>query len=119
MKIANCKFFIGVVSLHLLITINGGAQDEARAAWQATNFDITVANPGADRALSARAIISLRNVGCGAGSTLSLRINSKAEIKSVAIGSATASYISRPESRGNAQRLTITLPSAIPANGNV
>jgi hypothetical protein len=95
------------------------AQDEARAAWQATNFDLTVANPGADRALNARAIISLRNVGRGAGSTLSLRINSKAEIKSVAILSATASYISRPESRGNAQRLTITLPNAIPANGNL
>ena len=92
------------------------AQDELRAAWQATNFDITVSNPGAERALNARAVVTLRNVGRGAGSTLSLRINSKAEIKSVGIGGATAAYKSLPESRGGAQRLTITLPAAIGPN---
>jgi hypothetical protein len=95
------------------------AQDEARAAWQVTNFDITVNNPGAGRALNARAIVSLRNVGRGAGSTLSLRINSKAEIKAVSIGSATATYRLTPESRGGAQRFTITLPAPIGANESV
>src|SRR5437764_12896104 len=119
MKIANCKLFIGLVGLQLLITVNGRAQDEARAAWQATKFDVTVSNPGNDRALTARAVVMLRNVGRGAGATLSLRINPKAEIKSVTIGSANAAYQSRPESRGNAQRLTITLPSPIPANESV
>jgi tetratricopeptide (TPR) repeat protein len=89
------------------------AQDEPRAAWQATNFDITVNNFGAERALNARAVVSLRNVGRGAGSTMSLRINAKAEIKSLSIGGATAAYRSLPEPRGGAQRLTITLPSAI------
>src|SRR5260370_23514835 len=94
------------------------AQDEARAIWQVTNFDITVNNPGNERALNARAVVSLRNVGRGSGSTLSLRINAKAEIKTVSIGGATASY--RPSSeRGNAQRLTITLPAAIAPNENV
>ncbi|MFN2579020.1 MAG: hypothetical protein ABR607_15185 [Pyrinomonadaceae bacterium] len=46
-------------------------------------------------------------------------MNSKAEIKSVSIGSATATYQSRPEPRGNAQRLTITLPAAVPPNQNI
>lgn len=119
MKIANLKVFVALVCLQLLVTINGRAQDEARAAWQATKFDITVANPGADRALSARAVVSLRNVGRGSGTTLSLRINPKAEIKSVTIGTANANYVSRPESRGNAQRVTITLPTAVPANESV
>src|SRR5713101_6443509 len=82
------------------------AQDEPRAAWQAINYDITVNNLGAERALNARAVVTLRNVGRGAGSTLSLRINSKAEIKSLSVGSATAAYRSLPESRGGAQRLT-------------
>ncbi|HEU5238678.1 MAG TPA: hypothetical protein VFU37_16220, partial [Pyrinomonadaceae bacterium] len=91
------------------------AQDEARAAWQATNFDITVAAPNAERALNARATISVRNVGGTAGTTLSLRINPKAEIKSVTVGSASASYQSRPETRGNSQRVTITLPTAAPS----
>ena len=92
------------------------AQDEPRAAWQATNFDITVNNLGAELALNARAAVSLRNVGRGAGSTLSLRINAKAEIKTLSIGGATAAYRSIPEPRGGAQRLTVTLPGAIAPN---
>jgi tetratricopeptide (TPR) repeat protein len=95
------------------------AQDEPRAAWQATNFDITVNSLGAERALSARAVVSFRNVGRGAGSTLSLRINAKAEIKSVTIGGASAAQRSTPEPRGGAQRLTITLPSTIAPNDTV
>jgi len=95
------------------------AQDEPRAAWLVTNFDITVKDPGAERALSARAIVSLRNVGRGAGSTLSLRINSKAEVKSVSIGGATAAFRLSPEARGGTQRIAITLPAAVPANESV
>jgi tetratricopeptide (TPR) repeat protein len=103
----------------LFLSINVRAQDEARAAWQVTNWDITVNNPGAERALSARAIVSLRNVGRGPGTTLSLRLNSKSEIKSVSVGGATGSYRSTPESRGGAQRITITLPAAVAPNENV
>src|SRR5437773_647304 len=82
------------------------AQDEPRAAWQATNFDITVNNLGPERVLNARAVVALRNIGLGGGSSLSLRINSKVEIKSLSIGGATAAYRSTPEPRGGAQRLT-------------
>ena len=97
----------------------GRAQDESRAAWQGTNFEITVGIAEAERALKGRASVSVRNVGGTAGTTLSLRINPKAEIKSVTIGSATATYQSRPETRGNSQRVTITLPSAVPPNQSV
>lgn len=95
------------------------AQDEARAVWQVNNFDVTVNNLGAERALNARAVITLRNIGRGSGSTLTLRINSKAEIKNATVGGATAGYRSLPEPRGNAQRVTITLPRAIAANETV
>src|SRR5882762_2777221 len=107
--------------LILIFAVLSGAhaQDELRAAWQATNFDITVNSLGGERALNARAVVTLRNVGRGAGATLSLRINSKAEIKSVGVGGATAIYRSVPESRGGAQRLTITLPNAIGPNETV
>ncbi|HLR04879.1 MAG TPA: hypothetical protein VK117_03645, partial [Pyrinomonadaceae bacterium] len=47
-----------------------GAQDESRPVWQVTNFDITVNNPGAERALNARAIVSVLNIGRGSGSSL-------------------------------------------------
>lgn len=95
------------------------AQDESRAAWQGTSFDITVGISDAERVLNGRATVSVRNVGGAAGTTLSLRINPKAEIKSVTVGSATATYQSRPETRGNSQRVTITLSSAVPPNQSV
>jgi hypothetical protein len=95
------------------------AQDDLRAAWQATNFDISINSLGTERALNARAVVTLRNVGRGAGTTLSLRISSKAEIKSVSIGGATAVYKSLPEPRGGAQRITITLPQTIGPNDPV
>src|SRR5437588_12256009 len=100
----------------IILPINARAQEEARAAWQVTNFDITVSNPGAERALNARATVSVRNVGLGSGATLTLRLNSKAEVKSVTVGGSSASYKSLPEPRGGAQRITITLPSAVTAN---
>ena len=89
-----------VCLLGVLLSPNiAGAQDEPRAAWQATNFDINVNNLGAERALNAKASVAVRNVGRGAGTTLSLRINSKAEIKSISIGGAAATYRSLPEPR--------------------
>src|SRR5216684_6504919 len=112
------------ISLLVVIVIFAGlfsasAQDEPRAVWQVANFDITVNNPGAERALNARAIVSVLNVGRGPGSSLTLRISSKAEIKSVSVGGATASYRLTPETRGGAQRVTITLPSAVAPNGTI
>src|SRR5260370_26461053 len=81
-------FFLCII----ILPINTRAQEEARAAWQVTNFDITVNNPGAERGLNARAMVSVRNVGLGLGSTLTLRLNSKAEVKSVSVGGSSASY---------------------------
>src|SRR5207237_9682994 len=100
----------------IVLPINTRAQEEARAPWQVTNVDITVNSPGAERALNARATVSVRNVGLGAGATLTLRLNSKAEVKSVTVGGSSAAYKSLPEARGGAQRITITLPSAVAAN---
>src|SRR5256712_13394348 len=118
MRTAGIILLVCLFALSLLF-LPVSAQDEARAAWQVTNFDITVNNLGAERALNARAVVTLRNVGRGAGSTLSLRINSKAEIKSISVGAATAAYRSLPETRGGAQRLTITLPNASAPNETI
>src|SRR5256714_8727322 len=68
------------------------AQEEARAAWEVTNFDINANVQQAERALRAVAILSATNVGRGTGSSFTFRINSKASIKAVTIGGAHANF---------------------------
>ena len=114
MKLINAVLLVCLVSQAVAY-----AQDDARAAWQVAGMDITVTNPGADRSLRARAIVTVRNVGRATGSTLTLRINSKAEIKAVNVGTATAAYRVMPEPRSNAQRITVTLPNSVAANETV
>ncbi len=101
------------LTLCATIAVPTRAQDQATAVWQVTNFDVTVNSMDAERALNGRVVLSVRNVGRGSSSTFSVRINPKAEIKNVTAGGATAGYRSLPETRGNAQRVTITLPKAI------
>src|SRR4051812_32304877 len=77
------------------------AQDEptASAAWQVTKFDITVNAQMTERVLNSRATLTARNVGRGTGSTLSLRISPKAEIKSVTVNDSPATFTSKEEAR--------------------
>jgi len=93
------------------------AQEEARAAWQITSFDITANIQQAERTLSAVAILSATNVGRGTGSSFTFRIANKASIKGVTVGSATANFRTVPETYGNLQRITVTLPSSIAPGG--
>jgi hypothetical protein len=116
------KFATSIVLLIPLLTTFSFqciAQEEARAAWQITSFDINANIQQAERILNCTAILNARNVGRGSGSTFTVRINSKASIKGVTVGGATASFRSATESRGNLQRVTITLASPVAANGNV
>jgi tetratricopeptide (TPR) repeat protein len=117
------KRFVAAVLLFIPILIstsfNGRAQDEARASWQVTNFDVTANIQLADRTLNANAILNMKNVGRGSGTSLLFRINAKASIKSVTVGGATASFRVSPESRGSLQRVTITLPSATAPNSSI
>ncbi len=102
-----------------LLLSTATAQEEARAAWQVTNFDIKANVQQGDRTLAAIAVLSLRNVGKGAGSSVSFRISSKASVKAVTVSGATGSFRALPESRGNLQRVTATLPSPIAPNATV
>ncbi len=104
-------------ALIALLSSNVTPQEEARAAWQITNFDITANLQPADRALNGVAILSATNVGRGLGTSFTFRIAAKAAIKSVSVGSASATFRSVPESYGNAQRVTVTLPSSVAAGG--
>ena len=112
-NLALILFVLGVLS-------SVSAQDEARVAWQVTNFDINATAQLAERSLNATAILNAKNVGRSTGSTLTFRLNSKANIKSVMVGGATATYRAVPETQGGSvQRITTTLPSSVPSGGSV
>ncbi|MBA3357106.1 MAG: hypothetical protein H0U18_14435 [Pyrinomonadaceae bacterium] len=95
------------------------AQEEARAVWQVTHFDITATPQPAERSLSAVAVLAAKNVGKGAGTSFTFRISTKASVKSVAVGGATANFRTVAEARGNLQRVTVTLPNSVAAEGSI
>ncbi|MDQ1638804.1 MAG: hypothetical protein QOF62_2143 [Pyrinomonadaceae bacterium] len=105
-------YFLTIAFL-LVFSSAAAAQEEARAAWQITRFDIT-ANPQlAQRVLAATAVLNATNVGRGTGSSFTFRINAKASIKSVTVGGANANFRNVNESYGNLQRVTVTLPATV------
>lgn len=113
------KIICAILTALFLSSSTTPAQDEARAAWQITNFDITANIQPAERALNGVAILTAANVGRGTGSTFTFRIATKAVIKSVTVGSAPATFRSVPETSGNVQRVTVTLPSGVAGGGTL
>lgn len=96
------------------------AQDaSATAAWLVTRFDITASPSLADRSLNVRAVLRARNVGRGAGQTITVRLNNKAEVKAASINDAVATFRSSPESRGNLLRVQINIAAAVAPDGMV
>lgn len=98
------------------------AQEEARAAWQVTRYDITAdigSATGAERALTARAVIYARNVGGAAANTFTVRLNPKAEVKSASVGDGAARFNSRDDSRARLQQVTLTLNTPVAPGGTV
>lgn len=96
------------------------AQEEARAAWQVTQFAIT-ANviASADRSLAVRASLTARNVGAGVGRTFTVRLTPAAEVKAASVGNDSAQFTPRPEARTKLQQVTITLPAAVATGSTV
>ena len=118
MKILRTFITLSFVSLVFSISI-AHAQDEASAAWQVTKFDITAnVPPAGERALTARALLTVRNIGRGAGTSVTLRISPKAEIKAATVGTASATFRAG-DVRNELQLIRVTLPAAVPPGGNV
>lgn len=108
-----------ILTFICLIFAKAGAQDEPSAAWLVTRFDITATVPPAtERALTARSILTIRNIGRGAGSSLTLRISPKAEIKAVTAGDATATFRAG-DVRNDLQLVRVTLPAAVAPGASI
>ena len=105
--------------LIVCLLAQAGAQAPATVIWQVTAFDINANVQQTERTLNAITTINATNVGTGPGRTLTVRLNSKASVKSVTVGGAAASFRPGQEPRGDLQRLEITLPASVAPNSSV
>ena len=102
----------------LCLVVQVMAQTPATPIWQVTSFDVTANVQQNERLLNAVATINATNVG-GPGRTLTLRLNSKASVKSVTVSGSAASFRPGQEPRGDLQRIEISLPSVATPNASV
>lgn len=94
------------------------AQTEGTAIWQVTKFDVTANVQQSERSLNGTTTITAINVGTAPGSTFTVRLNSKASVKSANVSGAVASFRATPESRGDVQRVVVSLPGPVSPNGS-
>jgi hypothetical protein len=116
------KIFRALLALSFLLTCltrSTPAQDEPTAAWQVTRFDITATlPPQPERALTARALLTVRNVGRGTGTSIILRINPKAEIRAAVAGDATATFRAG-DIRNDLQLVRVALPVPVAPGASI
>src|ERR1044072_8479714 len=108
-----------LLALMPCLMTQAGAQAPATVIWQVNSFDVNANVQQPERTLNGVATINATMVGNGPGRTLTLRINSKASVKSVTVGGAAASFRPGQEPRGDLQRIEITLPTAATPNATI
>jgi Tfp pilus assembly protein PilF len=105
-------------TLLVCLLVPAQAQTPAPVIWQVTSFDIAANVQQAERALNVVATLNALNVGGSTGRTLTVRLNTKASVKSVAAGGATTTFRPSAETRGDLQRIEIALPSPVAPNAS-
>ncbi|HEY3582521.1 MAG TPA: tetratricopeptide repeat protein [Pyrinomonadaceae bacterium] len=99
--------------LLLCVCAPGGAQTTGPVIWQVNSFDVAANVQQAERTLNVVATLNATNVGGSPGRTLTVRLNAKAKVASVAVSGAAANFRPSADTRGELQRLEISLPSAV------
>lgn len=96
----------------LLVPATLAQTPTAPPMWLVTSFDINANVQQAERTISVVAGINATNVGGSPSRTMTVRLNSKASVKSVTAGGAASTFRPGVEARGDLQRIEIALPSA-------
>jgi TolA-binding protein len=110
-----------IFSLVLLLCVcaYSAAQTAAPVIWQVTSFDIAANVQQAERVLNVVATLNATNVGGTSGRTLTVRLNSKASVKSVSVNGAAGVMRPRAETRAELQSLEISLPTPVAPNASI
>src|SRR5262245_4476732 len=101
------------------VVVFAQADTRLSATWQVQKYDITANLPtaDADRAMTAKAKLDLKNVSSGPASTLTLRISPNATISTITINGAPAEFTKSEEKLGSAslQRVAVRMPAVAPS----
>ena len=111
------KTFLSLILL-LCVCAHAGAQTTAPVIWQVNSFDLNANVQQAERVLNVVATLNATNVGGSTGRTLTVRLNSKAKVQSVAVNGAAATFRPGAEPRGDLQRAEIALPATVAPGGS-
>ena len=104
--------------IFMLCLCADAAAQTASVIWQVHSFDVAANVQQAERVLNVVATLNATNVGGSAGRTLTVRLNSKASVKSVAVAGAAATFRPGTEPRGDLQKIEISLPASVAPNGS-
>lgn len=110
--------------LSLLVCLVAPARAQAQGSqggpplWQVTLFDINANVQHAERTISVVATINATNIGGTPGRVMTVRLNNKATVKSVAAGGAVSTFRQGTEPRGDLNRFEVALPSAVNPGGS-
>jgi hypothetical protein len=99
--------------LLLCVCAHVAAQTTGPVIWQVNVFDVAANVQQTERTLNVVSTLNATNVGGSPGRTLTVRLNSKAKVASVVVNGAAATFRPGAETRGELQRIEITLPSAV------
>jgi hypothetical protein len=104
------KTFLSLI-LFLCVCAHVGAQTPVPVIWQINSFDVAANVQQAERVVNVVATLNATNVGGSAGRTLTVRLNAKAKVASVAVAGAAATF--RPGTERDLQKIEIGLPSSV------
>ena len=102
------------------LTVSAQTPDDTRvsATWQVQKYDISATLPAsdADRNLTAKAKLDLKNVSSRPAGTLTLRIGTAADVSSVSVNGAANEFTKGEEKTGTGslQRLVVRMPTVAP-----
>jgi hypothetical protein len=113
-------YLVCVIMCLLSAAIAAYAQDDTRvsATWQVVKYDIVATLPPteADRNLSVKAKLDLKNVSARPASTLSFRISPAADVSAATVNGSAVDFTKSEEKigTGSLQRILIRVPSVQP-----
>ena len=108
-----------LLTLILCLLVPVAAQAPVSVLWQVNSFEVNTNVQQNERSLNLVVAVNATNIGNSPGRTMTLRLNSKASVKSVSVNGSPGNFRPGTEPRGDLQKIEISLPTPIAPNASV